>query len=211
MPLTASVFAFGVVYGVLAHRAGLSILETALMSILVFAGSSQFVAANLFAAGAAGVQIVVAALLLNLRHLLMGLSLGRHFRATPLRRLVLLAHGITDESFALSAARFAIAPASETYLAGAGFAIFYGWLLGSLLGAVGGSFLGDLGKWGLDFAFVGAFVGLVAPQIDSLAKLSAAIVAGLAAIVASLALPGNWYVIIGPLAAVAVGMAVERE
>lgn len=199
------------VYGVLAHRAGLSVFETTLMSMLVFAGSSQFVAANLFAAGATGVQIVLAALLLNLRHLLMGLSLGQHFRSTPIRRLLPLAHGITDESFALSSARFQLAPPSEAYLAGAGFAIFYGWVLGSLLGALGGSFLGDLGKWGLDFAFVGAFIGLVAPQVDTWKKLAAAFVAAVVAVAAALAFPGNWYVLIAAVAAVAVGMAVENE
>ena len=64
-------------YAVTARGAGLSLLETQALSVFVFAGSAQFSAVGLFAAGAGGLEIVLTTLLLNVRHLLYGLSLGR--------------------------------------------------------------------------------------------------------------------------------------
>ncbi|MGL6278253.1 MAG: AzlC family ABC transporter permease, partial [Gaiella sp.] len=83
VPLWLGVIPFGVAYAVLARDIGLSIVETQALSVLVFAGSAQFSAVGLIAAGSGGASIVLATLLLNVRHLLYGLSLGR---AVPMTR-----------------------------------------------------------------------------------------------------------------------------
>ena len=84
-PLWLGVVPFGLAYAVTARSAGLSLVETQALSVLVFAGSAQFSAVGLFAAGAAGLEIVLTTLLLNVRHVLYGLSLGRELELTPAR------------------------------------------------------------------------------------------------------------------------------
>ncbi|MFZ5631825.1 MAG: AzlC family ABC transporter permease [Bacillota bacterium] len=106
LPLALSIFAYGLVYGVLARQAGLSWYETVLMSAVVFAGSSQFVAVSMIASGYGPGQIILAALLLNLRHLLMGASLAPYLSGVKIWKLAFLAHGLNDESYALTISRF---------------------------------------------------------------------------------------------------------
>ena len=68
-PLYLGVIPFALAYAVTARAAGLSVLETCLMSVLVFAGASQFSAAGAFAGGAGGLTVVFTTFLLNVRHL----------------------------------------------------------------------------------------------------------------------------------------------
>ena len=84
-PLWLGVIPFGLAYAVTARSAGLSLVETQALSVLVFAGSAQFSAVGLFAVGAAGLEIILTTLLLNVRHVLYGLSLGRELELTPAR------------------------------------------------------------------------------------------------------------------------------
>ena len=79
VPLWLGVVPFALAYAVTARGAGLSLVETQALSALVFAGSAQFTAVGLFAAGSAGASIVLTTLLLNIRHLLYGVSVGRQF------------------------------------------------------------------------------------------------------------------------------------
>src|SRR4029079_682178 len=76
-PLWLGVVPFALVYAVLARDTGLSLLETQALSALVFAGSAQVSAVGLFGSGAAALEIVSTTFLLNVRHVLYGLSLAR--------------------------------------------------------------------------------------------------------------------------------------
>ena len=134
-PLWLGVVPFGLAYAVTARSAGLSLLETQALSTFVFAGSAQLSAVGLFAAGAAGLEIVLTTLLLNVRHVLYGLSLGRELSLTDRQRPV-AAFFLTDEAFGVvSAAR----ERSFVFLLGAELSLFMMWNLatfgGFLLGA----------------------------------------------------------------------------
>jgi predicted branched-subunit amino acid permease len=101
-PLWLGVIPFGLAYAVIARDAGLSLLETQALSLLVFAGSAQVSAAGLFGIGAGGLEIVLTTLLLNVRHVLYGLALARR---TPLsrRQRPVAAYFLTDEAFGVVA------------------------------------------------------------------------------------------------------------
>src|SRR5262249_23092659 len=88
MPLWLGVAPFGVAYAVIARSAGLSLVETQALSLFVFAGASQVSAVGLFARGAGGLEIVLTTFLLNVRHVLYGVSLGRNIEMTRRERLV---------------------------------------------------------------------------------------------------------------------------
>ena len=87
-PLWLGVIPFALAFAVTARAAGLSLLETQALSVFVFAGAAQFSAVGLIAVGAAGLEIVLTTFLLNVRHLLYGLSLGRVFHLTRRERPV---------------------------------------------------------------------------------------------------------------------------
>lgn len=209
LPLALSIFAYGLVFGVLARQAGLGWGETVLMSVLVVAGSAQFVAVGLLGSGASAGQIVLATFLLNLRHLLMGASLAPYLTGTGLGKLAVLAHGLNDESYALTVNRFRRSGGSAAYFFGAGLITFLGWVGSSALAGAAGNAFGDPRRYGLDFAFLGAFLGLLIPQLKNRESWVCCGVAAGAALFASQVLPGKWYVIVAALAGAAAGAGVE--
>ncbi|MBS3949791.1 MAG: AzlC family ABC transporter permease [Peptococcaceae bacterium] len=150
-----SIFTYGLVFGVLARQAGMTSAETLLMSSVVFAGSAQFAAVAMLSAGTGSLQIIVAVLLLNLRHLLMGASLAPYLKDVGPWRLAVLAHGLNDESYAVTISRFQEQGGSVLYFLAVGLATFIGWIASTAVSVVAGSAIGDPRKYGLDFAFLG--------------------------------------------------------
>ncbi len=114
-----SVLAYAAVFGGLARQTGLSLGETVAMCLLVSAGTAQFVALPMLAAGAPAWLLVVTTYIVNLRHNLMAASLAPYFARLSRWRLALVAHGLSDEAYALTLARFARRPAHVAYFAAA--------------------------------------------------------------------------------------------
>ena len=105
-PICLGYLPIGMAFGVLAQKAGLTSLQIGLMSIMVFAGSSQFIAVSLLAAGASAPAIVTTTFVVNLRHVLMSSALAVYLRAAHRGWLALYAYGVTDESFAVNLSKF---------------------------------------------------------------------------------------------------------
>ncbi len=209
MPLTVSIFAYGLVFGVLARQAGLSYWETVTMSAAVFAGSAQFAAAGMIKEGAGADSIVLATLLLNMRHLLMGFSLAPHLGRIKPWKVALLAHFLNDESYALTISRVGNRENKAAYFLGAGLATFLGWLPGSALAAGLGEIVGDPGRYGLDFAFLGVFTSLLVLQLQNKVTLLVFVVTALVVLALAFFVPGNWCIVLGALTAAFVGVVVE--
>lgn len=210
-PLAVSIFAYGLVFGVLARQAGLTYFDALLMSGVVFAGSSQFAAVAMISAGVGAGQIITATLLLNLRHLLMGASLAPYLQKVKPWKLALLAHGLNDESYALTISRFQRHGGSAAYFLAVGIATFIGWFGSTVVSAAGVNFLGDPKRLGLDYAFYGVFIGLLVPQLKDRPTVAAAATGAVSAVLAARFIPGNWYIMIAALIAVIVGMVTEGE
>lgn len=210
LPLTISIFAYGLVFGVLARQAGMTYSETLLMSAVVFAGSSQFAAVAMLSTGTGTLQIVAAVLLLNLRHLLMGASLAPYLKEIRPWKLAVLAHGLNDESYALTISRFQRQGGSAPYFLSVGFATFIGWFGSTAVSAFAGNIIGDPRQYGLDFAFLGVFIGLLIPQLTDTASRVSAGAATITALLAVQFIPGNWYIILAALTAVLAGVVTEK-
>lgn len=184
-PLSISVFTYGVAYGALAHSTNhLGLVQTLAMSVFVFAGASQYTILALMHQAASFWTIVSSVFFLNSRQILYGLSLGPHVAKIPLRKLAVLAHGMTDESYSVSIIAANERHLSSRFFAGAGLAIFVPWLISSLVGYLIGSFIADPARFGLDFAYTAAFMGLLGAQLTSNSRILSAILAGAAAVVA---------------------------
>jgi len=177
MPLWLGVVPFGVAYAVLARDAGLSLLETQAMSVLVFAGASQVSAVGLFKRGAGGLEIVLTTFLLNVRHVLYGMSLGRDVPMSTRERLT-AAYFLTDEAYGVSIAR---RTRSFKFVLGAELSLFLTWNLATLVGALLGGVIPDPERIGVDFVFPVAFLALLVPLLRRRVDVLVAIFAGLAA------------------------------
>lgn len=186
-PLWLGVIPFGIAYAVIARDAGLSLLETQALSVLVFAGSAQVSAAGLFARGAGGLEIVLTTLLLNARHVLYGVSLGRAIPMTRRQRPV-AAYFLTDEAYGV-----AIASGARTFpfLLGAEISLFLTWNLATLAGGILGTAIPDPKKLGVDFVFPIAFLALLVPLVRRRTDLVVAVFAGALAWVLAQWAPGG--------------------
>lgn len=207
-PLWLGVVPFGIAYAVTARAAGLSVLETQAMSVLVFAGSAQVSAAGLFAGGAAGAEIVLTTLLLNVRHVLYGVWLGRVLPLTGRQRPA-AAFFLTDEAYGVVAAS---RERTFPFLLGAELSLFATWNLATAAGALVGAAIPDPRELGVDLIFPLAFLALLVPLVRTRLDLAVALVSGGVAFALSRALPGGLPVLAGAvLASLAGAWAAGRR
>jgi 4-azaleucine resistance transporter AzlC len=205
-PLWLGVVPFGVVYAVVARDAGLSLVETQAMSLFVFAGSAQFSAAGLFGTGAAAVEIVLTTFLLNVRHVLYGMPLGRRMRLGGWRRL-LAAHFLTDEAFGVVAPQRA---PTFGFVLGAELSVFVSWNLATLAGALLGSTIPDPAELGVDLVFPLAFLALLVPLVRTRAELAVAVCSGVGAYLVARPLPGGAPIVVAGIGGSLLGAWLTR-
>jgi 4-azaleucine resistance transporter AzlC len=211
VPLWAGVGPFGVAFGILAHAAGYSVLQTQAFSLFVFAGSAEVAAVTLTMAGATAVAIVLTALLLNLRHVLYGLSLSGLLRMRSLPARTLLPFVMTDEAYGLTVKEYLDGEGGPAFLAGAGLSLYLAFNLATLAGALLGSAIPDLQGLGLDLIFPLTFLALLVPLLRTWTQLIVAIVSGGLALGLGRIIPAGTTILIAAVVASALGTALPRE
>lgn len=210
IPIIVGVIPFGITCGIMAIKAGLSPVETLLMSLLVFAGAAQFIAITMISSGVTSIgMITFTTLLVNLRHLLMGASLAPYMLKLPRPIQALLAFGMVDETYALTISRTHRTGYSANYQFGANTTAYVVWILSTAVGISLGSYIGDPMAWGLDFAMPATFLALLVPRLTSLKAVIVCLCAGLVAVMGALYLSGAWYIIIACLTASMIGGLLE--
>ena len=210
LPLAAGVAAYGLVFGVLARDAGLSIADVALMSGIVFTGSAQFVALTLWTASPPVLALALATLAVNLRYVLMAAALRDLFAQTSRPRAFAAVFLVNDESWALTMGEVARGGANVSFLVGSAFVLYVGWLGSTVVGRAIGTVIGDPSRWGIDFAFTATFLALLMGMLRGKRDILPWAVAAAVAIAASLYLPGKWYILIGGIAGATAG-ALRRD
>lgn len=211
LPLMLGVFPFGLAYGIFAQSVGLTPAETIFMSLTVFAGAAQFISLPMFAAGAGLVMISLTALLINLRHLLMGASLVPYMEKLSFPWKTFLCFGMADETYAVTISRAQTTGYSRDYHFGCNATGYVTWAVSTVLGVVLGSHISDPLAWGLDFAMPATFLALLIPRLTDRTSLAVCLVAAVVSIAAALLIPGKWYIIVACLTAVATGAWLEGD
>jgi len=161
LPAAIAVIPFALLLGALAARKGLSPLEVGLMSGLVFAGSSQLVAVDIWQEPAPWLLLGLTALTINLRHLMMSASLSRHLGGFGGFQRIFGMLCLADEIWALAERRAAQGRLHPAYYAGLAFLLYANWLIWTVAGAIVGPAVQDPAAWGFDFAFTAIFLGLI--------------------------------------------------
>jgi 4-azaleucine resistance transporter AzlC len=200
LPVVVGDFAFALVFGVVARQAGLSLVEAALMSGLVFAGAAQFVALGLWAAPLPVFSLVLTTLVVNLRHLLMGAALRPWFARLSSLRAYGSLFFMVDETWALTMSEFAAGGRDAAFLIGGGVTLWAGWTSATVIGHLLGAIIPDPAQWGLDFMFTAVFTALLVGLWKGKADILPWAVAAAVAVAAAIVLPGKWYILLGGLA-----------
>jgi 4-azaleucine resistance transporter AzlC len=200
----------GLAFGVLAQKAGLTPLEIGLMSVIVFAGSSQFIAVSMLAAGASVVSIVATAFIVNLRHFLMSSALAVYLKNADRIKLSFFSYGVTDESFAVNLTRFRESDWDLNSALVTNFTANITWFITTVLGGFSGQFI-PAHAFGIDYALVAMFICLLVFQLKGSIYVITAIVAGIIAVILSMIIPGNSYIVIASMAAAALGVVVKKK
>ena len=156
---------YGAAFGAAGVTAGFSILQTCLLSILLFSGASQFAVVGIMGAGGAAISAIATATLLGFRNTLYGLQMAPILKVKGFKR-VLAAQITIDESTAVATLQDNDEDRKRGfYLTGIGVYLF--WNLFTFLGALGASAIGDPSVWGLDAAVPAAFLGLIWPRLKN--------------------------------------------
>ncbi len=211
-PLIVGVIPFGLAYGIMGSQAGLTVAETAFNSMTVFAGAAQFMAVEMIRQHTGLAFIVLSTVLINLRHILMGLSLSQYLNKLKNGWLYLLAFGMTDESYAVTINHYQNSGRDEGnpwFMLGSSLGMYLSWLGSSIIGGLLGYSINDPLSWGLDFAMTATFLSILIPQIKSMRILMVILVSGISAVAAYLLIPGKWYIIIATILAAATGTIME--
>ena len=210
LPICLGYVPIGLAFGVLAGKTGLTPAEIGLMSLLVYAGSSQFIGAAMLSAGAGIIPIIITTFFVNLRHFLMSSSLSIYLGNTSKKILPLYAYGITDESFAVNLSKFredkwgimqALIVNHTTNLT---------WFASTVIGGISGEFI-PAGAFGIDYALIAMFICLLIFQLRGRKYVAVALIAGALSVIFSLTIPGNAYIILASILAATTGVILGRR
>lgn len=208
-PICLGYFPIGMAFGVIAQKAGLHPLEIGLMSMMVFAGSAQFIAVSMMTSGTAAIPIIVTTFMVNLRHLLMSSSLSVYLKGAGNGWLTLFAYGVTDESFALNLSRFRDGNWDWQRALIVNHTANVVWIVSTIIGGYGAQFIPPK-AFGIDYALMGMFICLLVFQIRGAVYIAVACLAGILAVAIALVLPGNAYIVIASIMAATIGVLIKR-
>lgn len=211
VPILIGVFPFGLIYGALAINSGLSTTAAQLMSSIVFAGSAQFITAQLFSENAPAFVMILTIAVVNLRHMLYSASLAPYLKDVSLRWKVLLSYLLTDEAYAptiLYYEKEGLSKYKHWFLFGAGISLWTNWQISTAIGVFLGAAIPE--NLSLDFALPLTFIAMIVPVMKKFPVIASAVSAGITALLA-INLPYKLGLILAALVGIVVGMLLENR
>ena len=212
LPVMMGYFPIGFAFGILAANAGLTLLDTVLMSVFVYAGSAQLISLGLLEGGAGIMAIASTTFLVNLRHLLMSAALAPYLGHLSRLQQALFSYEITDEAFAVHSTTFnkeKRPPIGRIFTTN--ILAHLSWVVSSFLGAWTGTLLTDLEAWGLDYALPAMFISLLVLQIGSNKHLFIAVFSLVFSTFLYYYMGGHWYIILATVTGASIGAAMEGQ
>jgi predicted branched-subunit amino acid permease len=205
----AATGAYGLSFGVISTAAGLTVPQTAALSLLMFTGASQFALVGVLATGGGAISAAATAILLGTRNAFYGLRLAAVLRTRGPRRL-LAAQLVIDESTAMAVARGDERAARLAFWA-TGTSVYVGWNLATVLGALGAHSLADPAVLGLDAAVPAAFLALLAPRLRDRSTWAPSAAAAVVALALTPIVPAGVPILAAAGVVVAMGLRTPRR
>ncbi|MFZ5754841.1 MAG: AzlC family ABC transporter permease [Bacillota bacterium] len=210
VPVVLGYVPIGLAFGVLAAQGGLSPWDVFFMSLLVYAGSSQFIAVGLIAAGASWGTIVFTTFLVNSRHILMSASLVPYLKKFTSPILSVIGFGITDETFAVAMGDLVKESKGPSYFLGLNLTSQLAWIVSTVSGAVVGNVIPNPEAFGFNFALPAMFIGLLVMQMRERISSVIAVIAIILSLYFKYLIPGNWNVILATVITATIGVIIEE-
>ncbi len=209
-PICLGYIPIGLAFGVLAQQSGIPWWAVAMMSILVFAGSAQFICIAMLATGASLSAIILTTLVVNLRHTLMSSALAVYLPKVSRRFLALFAYGITDESFAVNMTRFRDGGWDRWHALTVNHMTNFIWILATVSGSLVGQLVPQ-GAFGIDYALTGMFICLLVFQLNGRIYIITGLLAALISVGWYLLIPGDSYIVGAAVCAATLGYLLKRH
>lgn len=216
-PIFLGYMPVGLAFGILARTLGFSVLAATTCSATAIAGAGQFIALSVMGSGATVFAVLAATAVVNLRYVLFASTMSPYLHGLPLRTQAALAFSLTDETFAINIADHRAGLSTPASMMGVGAVAWTGWVLGTLIGALGAGWIGDPTRYGVGFAMPAMFTAL----FIALAENKRHVVIGLVAGAFALALPllselgirlsPSWFIVIASMGAATLGSVIWRE
>lgn len=217
IPTLLGYISIGLAAGVVGAASGLSVMEMALMSLLVYAGAAQFIICALLAVHTPISAIVLTTFIVNLRNFLLSATLAPHFGKYSLLNNIGTGLLVTDESFGVAATRLASGkPLSNRWMHGLNLTAYIVWVISCTLGTLFGNWIADPQMFGLDYALTAMFIALLVLQLGNVVpeklkhylKLMAYMV--IAMVVFSLVVSTQLAIILATVIVATIGVVTER-
>lgn len=175
IPVILGFIPVGIAYAIMARQPGFTILRTCLMSIMVFAGASQMMAVGMFIQGAGLFTMILATFILNLRHLIMSTCVMNRLKNINVRMKLLLAFGVTDESFAIFTT-LEEQKCSDFFFLGLITVTYSSWQAGTFIGSFASQLLPQIVSKSLGIALYAMFIGLLVPNAKKSFRLGTIVI-----------------------------------
>lgn len=217
LPIFLGYVPVGIAFGILARTTGLSSFQAVVCSATALAGAGQFIALSLLGAGATAFAVLGATFVVNLRYVLFASTLSPHVREVPPSMQAPLGFTLTDETFAINITDIRQGLSTPASMFGVGVVAWSGWVLGTLIGAVGAGWIGDPARFGVGFAMPAMFSALFVALADdwrhvAIGGLAGACALGLPLLAsAGIRIDPSWFLVIAAIAAATVGAMVWRD
>ncbi|RKS87222.1 4-azaleucine resistance transporter AzlC [Orbus hercynius] len=166
IPTLLGYIGIGIAAGVIGKAANLSILEVTLLAVIVYAGAAQFIIAGLMVISTPISAIIFTVFLINSRHFLMSMATAPYFKQYPFWNNIGIGSLLTDETFAVTMTSIAKkVSVTAPWMHGLNLTAYIAWIFACFIGAVIGNWLPDPRQFGLDYALVAMFIGLLYLQL----------------------------------------------
>ncbi|MGG4409146.1 AzlC family ABC transporter permease [Niallia taxi] len=171
IPTLLGYISIGLAMGVVGISSGLDIFAVFLMSLLVYAGSAQFIICAMIAAGSPIGAIVLTTFIVNLRHLLLSSALAPRFTQYSLLKNIGIGSLVTDESFGVAITKISKnIPITDRWMNGLNITAYTVWIISCTVGAYAGKWFPDPKTFGLDYALTAMFVALLILQLQTVQR-----------------------------------------
>ncbi len=211
LPVVMGYIPVGFAYGVLGVNAGISTLNTILMSLIVFAGSAQLMATSFFAQGLNPVSIIITTFIVNLRHMLMSASLSTHMKEWKKAEVAGFCYELTDETFAVHSMRFNGGDTAALSAMTINLICQLSWVVGTVLGVLAGNLISDVRPFALDYALPAMFIALLILQVHNRKHVIVAVVGAVISIVLWKIGVTQWNVILATVIGATLGAVLETS
>jgi 4-azaleucine resistance transporter AzlC len=199
-PISIFVIPFGLGFGIAAIEQGLTVFEAIAMSVLVFSGAAQFASLEFWPEPVDLVSIAFVILAVNARFIVTGAALSPWLNQLPVGKRWMTLALLSDPNFADSQPAFQSGEKDAGILLGGGLALWCNWVLGTTLGAVAGTRIGDLQSYGFDVVMVCFFAAAVTGRLKRSSVFLPVIIASVVAVSTLHVLPAGWNIILAAMA-----------